>query len=537
MYKRTPETDEWIWQLWQPAGIWPWSLVEAAARVRLLQAIGRAGNLSAIPDIFPLVLLDNVKVATAAVAAVQQLLAQAHPEELPCLDVALRSRTSYHPSYRPWYQLTPAQVDGFAAYGAAAVPLLGVVACHRDGYVRERAVAALAHLSDIRALPYLLLRTTDWVPQVRAAAQHGVQVWLTPAHVDAFITNWPLVERLRNSAHADEGGLIAGLFTVLQAPEARAYLHDGFTAPNRQLRRRCFTLALDAPGEDVAAIIDLAYGSHDTVIQLAAVQRAAEVLPSEQLKGLLVRWARYSYSKVRKVVFQVAAECFPELATQMDNIAVFDTNPGIRAFARRQFATMDYLAFYRTALGARPRDVSLAVIYGLGETGDASDAILLLPFAIEGREHVRQAALRAILRLDATGHLDLFKDALVDPQTVISKVGYEALKDRVQEAGVPWLATLLRTHPLVHVRRHALRLLACLGKWERLPYLLEGLGDTDAGVARTSRELFNAWMWRVNRSFIPPTTAQRAQIDAALAACRTGMTDEERRQLHFMLNT
>ena len=51
-----------------------------------------------------------------------------------------------------------------------AVHLYGLVSMNNSGYIREKALHYLEKVPSSEALPYLLLRLNDWVPQISAKA-------------------------------------------------------------------------------------------------------------------------------------------------------------------------------------------------------------------------------------------------------------------------------------------------------------------------------------------------------------------------------
>ncbi len=70
----------------------------------------------------------------------------------------------------------------------------------------------------------------------------------------------------------------------------------------------------------------------------------------------------------------------------------------------------------------------------------------------------------------------------------------------------------------MHARRNAFALLSSLGKWARLPYLLEATDDQDERIRMLGLEHLDEWVIAQNRSFEPPTREELARIASALEA-------------------
>lgn len=537
MRRRTPETFARIQELQKPESFWQGLFRASEGKVLLLQEIGDSGEIAVIPDIIAFVLADDQKIATAAAEAVSHLLSSASPEDLAWLDEQMRIRL--YTGYGAWYGLKPQQLDVLQRVDSSSVSLLGVASFHGNGYVRERAITLLAGIRDGRELPYLLIRTNDWVSQVRSAAQEAIQARLIPEYAGHFIANLPLVERLLRSERADYGGLVQSIFGLLQGPEARAVLHAGFTAADRQVRRLSYRLALTAPEEDVSLVFNQALRERDPIIRTWAAQQAAAVLDQETLQSAVSIMAHDPYMPVRRIALQITVEHFPAIAHDVLLGALLDTNATIREVARyylRRLAPMDFAAFYRDALDTHTGNGVLGAIHGIGETGTAADAERLLPFASQGSIRTRKAAIAEIARLQqGDRYLSLFMKALVHALPGLSNVGREALLNRAYLLDTGWLAQRLQTSPYVHVRKNILRLLARLGKWPSLPYLIRATCDTDARIVQMATRLLKRWLLSSNRAFIAPTDAQLAEIRAALEDCQVGLGEEERRQILFML--
>jgi len=87
-------------------------------------------------------------------------------EDLPRFEVLVRSRWRY------------AHREPLVGH-IAGVHALGFLSFHSNGYRREEAVERLAYLYDDAALRYLILRMSDWVPEVRERA------WAENGHVSS----------------------------------------------------------------------------------------------------------------------------------------------------------------------------------------------------------------------------------------------------------------------------------------------------------------------------------------------------------------
>jgi hypothetical protein len=85
------------------------------------------------------------------------------PDQLAWLDEEVRrtyDRTGV------WSGFAPAAVTRVARISAFDPAVVGLLACHANGFVRAAALEVLAGTLDGRELPFLALRANDWVEPV-----------------------------------------------------------------------------------------------------------------------------------------------------------------------------------------------------------------------------------------------------------------------------------------------------------------------------------------------------------------------------------
>jgi hypothetical protein len=107
----------------------------------------------------------------------------------------------------------------------------------------------------------------------------------------------------------------------------------------------------------------------------------------------------------------------------------------------------------------------------------------------------------------------------LDDQPSITHAARDALRCRLDHVSGERLWDIYRGDRRRHVRRDALILLAGLGKWSSLPYLLRACSDDDPRVADKAGELLQVWLGRFNRSFTHPSPEDlRRAVDALESA-------------------
>ncbi|MFI6448397.1 HEAT repeat domain-containing protein [Kitasatospora sp. NPDC050543] len=288
-----------------------------------------------------------------------------------------------------WYSTRPAP-----SLTEADPVALALAASHADGRVRERAVRRMLSQPDPEMTPFLVLRTSDWVRQVREPACAGLAVLLheKPLLATAATVRTALLVNRRQRGSFALGQLLASLL----AESGTALCGRLLTAPEPVVRR----FALDATVQrlrlhDLAA---LAESDPDRQVRARAAEAAARQAVWTDQVGLLHRLARNRHAEVRIT----ALTGLMRTGSPQDVVPFLDDPSAmIRALAREaaRCTGTDSPAYYRAAVQAAvPR---VGAIGGLAEIGSRADGPLLTALLDNPAPQVRVHALRALRSLDA----------------------------------------------------------------------------------------------------------------------------------------
>lgn len=481
-------------------------------------------NAAPEPRMIPLLLEatfgNSDEVSRAAAGIIDAAFARTPVRALSHLEEECR-RISWYSS-PGWHSLRPVELSGFHGAGPARVGVAGVASFHHNGYVREAAVAWLGTL-DARALPFLVLRLNDWVPQVAERALAAVQAGLVDVHADALIDCLPLLPAPERSTRRDHAVVIEGVYTVLRDPAQREALARGRRSPDRLIRRLCFRLARESAG---AAIVDLFRESHedpDAALRLAAITDTVGRAGVHELETVMVAASTDAFPPVRRVALDaVATHLDATLARPLLERGLLDRSRSVRDVCRYHLARLhvpvDVIGYYLDALRRplRPRTLATALA-GLRETGKPEHVSTALGFLGHDRPVVRRAALRTIAALDTTRHLDRLVAMLDDASPTVANTAAEVLQPHVDAIGVDAVLAAVRSALRSHNRVAAASLALRLGKWNTLLALLDITSDPDTRVRQSVDRWLREWLDRQNRAYTQPTPTQLGGITRALA--------------------
>ncbi|MGW7106382.1 hypothetical protein ACWGHU_09465 [Streptomyces xanthophaeus] len=354
--------------------------------------------------------------------------------------------------------------DGHGVTWSAAPPAgseLALCLCHDDPRVREAALGRAAGRPEV--LPLVLIRCADSAEPVREAARavlaaelvaaaeqdvralvplallvgprrHGARAWELVLERLGSLPAAQVVELVGHADHEVRFGAVRvalahGLLTadrvarLVADPEARirlAALRSGVLPAERaagfalsgrcpEVRRAALALALEAGALTPAQLWETAAAGRDAVVRQRceeAARHSADGLPGPLLDALLVH---------PRTTLRTAAVRALRGAGRAGELTAHLSDPSapVREAARRELraAGRDPLAHYRALCADSPVP---GAVFGLAETGDASDLPLLRGLARHPEGRVRAAALAGLRRHGAATPEELLP-YLADP--------------------------------------------------------------------------------------------------------------------------
>ena len=396
-------------------------------------------------------------------------------------------------------------------------------ALDRDGHIREAAVRELASAPRPEAIPVLLARANDWVPQVRAAAVTALSAHLRDELVPAWALALDAVEALRRGGRLDDVAVLAAIDGFLRAPERLDRIVAATRAAPLALQRLVGALRRAAAHDDAAlAALLCADASGGDVVAALSATRAAQALADPTVRDRVWRAALASpHAALRRIGLANALAAGGEDRAALIERFAHDPSVAVRAAVLAAASAVErdaIAASARRALDApstssvdredRRRAVALHTLVALGEF-DPSPAS---PWLRTPGARTRETAFAGCWqRADAATRETLALRAFADDAPRLQRWAARAV---VRAGLVPhWHALLdvVVRSPSRH-RLHAVR--RALGRaspWWRLAFEL-GLGEATGSVDRAQ---LASWCVDTDRSFAAPAAADADAIAAA----------------------
>lgn len=455
----------------------------------------------------------DVSAAAAALDAFAPTLRAMPPGSLRAFDLDHRSRTLTPPPYvrgGSWF-VEVDDVDRIVAAAADPAAAAAMLSMHPSGQVRERAVRILATSEDEISLPILLVRTADWVYQVRAAAERAVEARRTPEALPSFRLALGLLTQLmsgptRSAAYARE------VYRWIAATSGSHEVHELFTTPDRRLRQSVARLLVER-GQAASALATALAQDDPVVVAIVVNALSDDELSAAELDLL---WRSHHPSCRTRALYRWQRTADAR-ANEASESGLTDRSLMVRFLAQHHLTDqgVDVAGRYRSMLAARPAEAAR----GLGEVGSAPDAPLLYPLLDSALPRTRREAARAIGRLAGLSAEPRLLPLLLDPSSSVARAAANALisvgpsRASIEAAWDAW-----RSPSTEGTRRAALRVLRSTGRWHQLRVACLAVADTDPALQAMGLDLLDQCLTRWNRSFTDPPRADVDDLRAAVAA-------------------
>lgn len=505
---------------------------EIANLPEILRSIGDSGEALAIGHVLDFALDEDPHVSAAAWEAVHRLFSSVDIGDLTDFEQRMRGHYKYSTPRSSWYRMVPA--DLFNTDHRDDLIALGLATFHPNGYIRQAATVCLGNLRDARVLPFLLIRLNDWVSEVRESAFAAAESWVDPGCASAWVPCLPLAVRFAESRRSNRDDFLRRVLALLQTPPARSALRDAANSDDKVVRRTCYPLLFDSPGENQPAILTEMVFDHDPILRKWALHRLETVLDPERLHQLLPRMERDRWTPIRHTALTIHAKLWPAESEPVLRRALLDSSPAIRQTARQSLAHLgndDFRSIYFQALTSPIPNLSAVAISAIGEVGSKDDTRIVAPFLGHAVPKVRRAAVGALSRLDSGSFTDSFLTCLGDESISVSRAAFNVLRPNAVRLSTSrvWQVFAQTTH--LHGRLYALALMGHLGRWRGIPMIVRATSDHDAAISKQAVLGVAGWLGSFIRGYSRPSLGELQDLETALAEAGSSLDAQSAREL------
>lgn len=413
-------------------------------------------------------------------------------------------------------------------------------ASSRNGYVRERAVIAIARTGRDDGLAVLLTRANDWVAEVRQAAQAGIGLYLTSTHLSAWGRSLEQVSALQRAGRADHSGLLRQIRGYLSTSSNLQALRLQNPSPTIEVARLLFSLELDIPGSDADRFGQLNDAVRGTDILTASMAISSILrLAKEMQIELAVVACGSPFAPIRARGLRAAVGLGGPMLRQLIFKMCSDKSPGVRGVALKEIGPDQALLeiHLREVYGSAPSTASRAIaLDALCALGVADAGTLCLNAVSDASSLVRGVA--AAHRFKVAGPVErdqLVVEILRDPSARVRRIALLWVQKGCQAPDVPMLLQLAQGRPAVF--QSLARVAIHLSPWARLEFLLAlaTLNQKDPILTRALHKEIELWCADMPRCFVTPSDQQSGVIRRYWAGLRDELIVDLQQKMGFQL--
>lgn len=484
--------------------------------IAALSKVAQHKDTGFIKDIVPL-LWAKEEAVVFEVAATLSLLVQKVPiENLPELDAKIRTSWPY------WAGIS--NLDGIQMERLKASPswwwTFAVLASHPSGFVRQAALEQLNREEAGESLPFILLRTTDWVEPVRLVARSVLLQNLASPNLDQLDKCLPLVFRMRKALRHQPLAIFEEIEKLVGSRDDQI-LSDGYANNSPAFLRYRFGLAKQYGRLPLDQLIGKASTSSNIGVRLLACDWVAEAGTPSEIRdkyGKVLLGDKVPLVRVR--AFWRIANADPQKYLGEIEQALMDSSAAVQDTARgawRLLLQRDALAFYREAIAQAHMPAAIvAALRGIRAEGKLDDEALVRPFLQHNSAKVRKEVLRTLVGWHAADATDLLHEGLLSASSSYSKEAASLLSARSNLLSISLVKELLVNPRHPDSRKVAIWLLAAMPKWSSLPLILEAYSISS--YREQANMAFMDWNKHYNRNQSAPSKVEAREAVKAFGA-------------------
>ena len=451
--------------------------IRVSQQNQLVNAIQKLsdGDKSYIHIVYSALAFDDPDMVKSAGYTIGKLLEGYSLSQMIALSDTFRQYTSLEWSIN-WRYIKLRNIKSQFATEKDYVYSLALGSFHPNGYFRESCTNELFKYQD--TLAYIILRMNDWVQNIRDLAVSLILKKVETCSVTELFISSLALEKVKRSERRDDKYLIQIQESICKKIE-KEIINKPINKIHKyefDIRKSIYKLIFSKQmlGLEEANILLLQEkNSYCKSVIITGILKNYEC-SMEQIDEYL----KYQNSYVR---FMALNYKYAKLNDAWINIEdmLLDQNNRIRElvfYIIRKHSNMNVLNYYIDHL----KDINPSIaIVGIGERGNRESVALLLPFLNHKEEKIIKFTILSLGKLMGYDGYDLYWKNLIDKRACVSKAAYQSIRINSIHYSAEKLYNEYSVSEIPHVKRYLVLLIMQENSWDRLPYLLYLLNDTN----------------------------------------------------------
>ena len=492
-------------------------------------------KLSAIPDVFQLLLSSDEKVKLQATETLNHVMNTLSPTRLIKVNKVFRERSSYDWQY-DWRNINPKELFHPLMTEEEKIAILGLSSFHPNGYFREKAIIALSDMKTGGAIPYLLIRINDWVRAVRITSKKQLLRYTKSEYAEYFVNNLPLVLRLKECSRDEHVDVIDAVVSIISSEEGSKRLIDGLKSADSKVRLACYKIILQIKVMDNRSIINYLIKDNNPYNRLFVLRNIRQKITQDEFIDISQLLLQDKFAQIRIFAIELLYSFMQKESITILEKSLFDNNQSVRELSRYLLSKhnkYDFAAIYRNEIEKSER--LYPSICGLGEIGNINDSEIVVKFMESDVVKIVKASINALAKLDMQGHNDKILLFLNDDRVGVSKAAKRVLSKEVNVGDAYIIYRIFEKATYNHVKINSCVLLCSLSKWNSIRYIIEFCADKNEDVSLLGQISLQGWKLKYNKSFTTPNSNQIKEIREVLENYGKFIKDSDREFIEFCI--
>ncbi len=388
-----------------------------------------------------------------------------------------------------------------------------------DGYAREAALIALTSRRTSLAIPAIVARLNDWVPQVRVAAANALTAHLVVEYFSAWLNALDSLQKLAAQSRGAHQASIDEIERFLRSNDlAEWFLTNGASLPSN-IEMLAFSVAVCGESRRREALLRYAAASRNSRV----VRRLLSVAGNALVENSSLRAACLKSRSVELRQAAVRALGSSDAASDIATLRAcfFDPSPAVRStswfFLKQKGVASSVLVDQALAALVPGSTKFFLTVADFSQRYGYQPALTTLNAAMTHRNsRVRSYALTQIAsrqpeRVDA-----LARQALRDPCGRVQGAALQLAKSGAFTLDYEASTTMLEQQPSRQLYRTLIQIQASKDRWSELIFLLHTSALREQIEPKSKGLLERMWVRRSLSLASAPTTAQSVKLDALL---------------------
>lgn len=502
---------------------------------RLFRLIREERQLSAIPDVFQLLLSKNLDIKLQSAKILNDIMHTLNSTKMINVDKMFRNSSSYDWDYN-WGNKDPRELLHPSMSEEEKVTVLGLSSFHRNGYFREKSIINLSQMKTGHELTYLLIRVNDWVKQVQNVSKKHLIRYLKPENAMNLVNNLPLVFRLRDCSRGELDSIINVIVSLLSSIECTPQLICGLQSVDPKVRLSCYKIITDRSVLDNKSIIGYLIKDSNPYIKIFVLRSIQKRMTIDEFIGISHLLLNDRSVQVRIFALEMLYNFRPEESVGILEKSLFDKNSSVRELARYLLSKQgkyDFASIYRGSI-IKSKD-EYSSICGLGETGTPADGEIIEGYLNSENTRIVKASINGLAHLNFQRYRERFISILNDSRPGVSKAARRVLYKEINASDADSIYNVFKHTIDEHVKINTCVLLCSLTKWDSIRYIIESCADTNESVSKLGQYALVNWELKFNRSFTSPSKNQVEEIRKSLIKFGKSIKDTDKSFIEFSI--